>query len=47
LDPLSVIDWPYKALDAGESLCREALVPIAKLYYFPQLMDFFNLLDTY
>jgi murein DD-endopeptidase MepM/ murein hydrolase activator NlpD len=23
LDPLPVIDWPYQALDAGESVCRE------------------------
>jgi murein DD-endopeptidase MepM/ murein hydrolase activator NlpD len=23
LDPLSVIDWPYQALDAGERVCRE------------------------
>jgi murein DD-endopeptidase MepM/ murein hydrolase activator NlpD len=23
LDPLAVIDWPYQALDAGNSVCRE------------------------
>jgi murein DD-endopeptidase MepM/ murein hydrolase activator NlpD len=23
LDPLPVIDWPYQALDASESVCRE------------------------
>ena len=23
LDPLAVIDWPYQALDAGNSFCRE------------------------
>jgi hypothetical protein len=23
LDPLTVIDWPYQAMDAGESVCRE------------------------
>ena len=23
LDPLTVIDWPYQTLDAGESTCRE------------------------